>query len=52
MVVRLFACDWMIALERALMTKRGETPARPSSGERARIFSISDCAMPSTSSPA
>ena len=52
MVVRLFACDWMIALESALMTKRGETPDSPSSGLRARIFAASLGAMPSTSSPA
>jgi hypothetical protein len=52
MVVRLFALDWMMALESALITKRGDTPARPSSGFLARIFSTSDCATPSTSSPA
>ena len=52
MVVRLFACDWMMAFESALITKRGDTPARPSSGFFCRILSASVAETPSTSSPA
>ena len=52
-VVRLFAFDWMIAFESALMTKRGDTPARPSSGAlRADLLGVGLRFTPSTSSPA
>jgi hypothetical protein len=52
MVVRLETLLRTMALERALMTKRGLTPDRPSSGCSVRSRSISLPPMPSTLSPA
>ena len=52
MLVRLRALPRVIAVESALITKRGLTPERPSSGASVRRRAASWSENPSTASPA